>query len=63
MHALTRVGVDEINLEAVTAVDQGGLALCLVATNRYGVGIGPQSACFADAWKQALSVPGALEGI
>lgn len=63
MHALTRVGVDEINLESVTAVDQGGLALCLVATNRHGVDIGAQSECFAEAWKVALSVPGALEGV
>lgn len=63
MHALTRVGVDEINLEAVTSVDQGGLALCLVAINRHGVEIGAQSECFADEWKQALAVPGAAEGI
>lgn len=63
MHSLTRVGVDEINLESVTAVDQGGLALCMVATSRHGVGIGAQSECFAEAWKQALLVPGTLEGI
>jgi len=61
MHALTRVGVDEIDLEAVTAVDQGGLALCLVATSHHGVAIGAQSPCFAGAWKQALAVPGASD--
>lgn len=61
MHALTRVGVDEIDLEAVTAVDQGGLALCLVAASYHGVVIGAQSPCFADAWKQALAVPGASD--
>lgn len=63
MHSLTRVGVDEINLESVTAVDQGGLALCMVATNRHGVEIGAQSECFANAWKQALLVPGTLDGV
>jgi hypothetical protein len=36
MHALTRMGVDEIDLEGVTAVEQAGLALCLVAANRHG---------------------------
>ncbi|MBK7647528.1 MAG: PilZ domain-containing protein [Betaproteobacteria bacterium] len=58
MHALTRVGVDEIDLDGVTLVDQAGLALCLVATNRHGVKIGAQSPCFAEAWQRALAVPG-----
>ncbi|MDP3639432.1 MAG: PilZ domain-containing protein [Azonexus sp.] len=58
MHALTRVGVQEIDVEAVTAVDQGGLALCLVATRRHGAEMGAQSACFASAWKLALAAPG-----
>lgn len=58
MHALTRVGVDELDLKSVTAVDQAGLALCLVATERHGVAIGNQSACFADAWQLARAVPG-----
>lgn len=61
MHALTRVGVDEIDLEGVTLVDQAGLALCLVASNRHGVKLGAQSQCFAEAWKQALAVPGEIE--
>lgn len=61
MHALTRVGVDEIDLEGVTLVDQAGLALCLVASNRHGVKLGVQSPCFADAWKRALAVPGEIE--
>ena len=63
MHALTRVGIDEIDLESVTAVDQSGLALCLVATSRHRVAIGAQSECFAGAWKLALAIPGALENI
>lgn len=58
MHALTRVGVDEIDVEAVTAVDQAGLALCLVATNRHAVTMGPRSACFAAAWETTQFVPG-----
>lgn len=58
MHAMTRVGVDEVDVSAVTEVDQAGLALCLVATSRHGAIIGAQSACFAAAWKQALAVPG-----
>lgn len=55
MHALTRVGVKELDVEGVTAVDQSGLALCLVATTRHGVEIGAQSECFADAWRQACA--------
>ncbi|TXH02179.1 MAG: PilZ domain-containing protein [Rhodocyclaceae bacterium] len=58
MHALTRVGVDEIDVEGVTSVEQAGLALCLVAVTRHGVPIGAQSSCFAEAWKLALAVPG-----
>lgn len=61
MHALTRVGVDEIDLEGVTLVDQAGLALCLVASNRHGVTLGAQSPCFAEAWRQALAAPGEFE--
>lgn len=61
MHALTRVGVDEIDVAGVTAVDQAGLALCLVATTRHGVVIGAQSECFATAWKLALAAPGSLD--
>jgi len=61
MHALTRVGVDEIDLDGVTLVEQAGLALCLVASNRHGVKLGAQSPCFAEAWRQALAVPGEVE--
>ena len=60
MHALTRVGIEELDVEAVTAVDQAGLALCLVAVNRHGVKLGSQSECFAGAWKMALAVPGEM---
>jgi len=65
MHALTRVGVDEIDVEGVTLVEQAGLALCLVAASRHGVPIGAQSSCFAEAWKLALAVPGdyAVQGL
>lgn len=60
MYALTRVGVDEIDLGGVTAVEQAGLALCLVATERHDAIIGQQSECFAGAWKLALAMPGKL---
>jgi hypothetical protein len=61
MHALTRVGVDVLDLAEVTAVNQAGLALCVVATGRYQVNLGSQSACFAEAWKNVANVPtGAL---
>lgn len=63
MHALTRVGIDEIDLGAVSTTDRAGLALCLVATGRHGVVLGAQSACFADAWKLALATPGDLDNI
>lgn len=58
MYALTRGGVDELDLGGVTTVDQAGLALCLVATTRHGVVLGAQSECFAGAWSIALAVPG-----
>jgi len=57
MHALTRVGIEEIDLSAVTTVDQAGLALCLVATKNHSVNLGQQSACFVEAWKAVLAVP------
>ncbi|MCL2344534.1 MAG: PilZ domain-containing protein [Desulfobulbus sp.] len=53
MHALTRVGVDEMDLGSVTAVDQGGLELCRVAVDQYGAIIGAQSPAFAEAWQRA----------
>jgi len=59
MHSLTRVGVDEIDLSGVTAVEQAGLALCLVAVNRHGAAIGAQSAVFGGAWALAQAMPGA----
>lgn len=60
MYALTRVGVDEIDVAGVTAVEQAGLALCLVATQRHNAIIGSRSECFAGAWDLALAMPGKL---
>lgn len=57
MHCLTRVGVDEIDLSGVTAVESGGMALCLLANGRYGVAIGASSPVFADAWQRAVAIP------
>lgn len=59
MYALTRVGVDEIDLSGVTAVEQSGLALCLVAVNRHGAAIGKHSEIFNGAWSLAQTKPGA----
>ncbi len=58
MHALTRVGIDEIDTTAVTAVDHAGIALCLTAQSRHGVAIGQQSECFAKFWNDATRIPG-----
>lgn len=58
MHSLTRVGVDEIDLSGVTAVDQAGIALCLTAVSRHGATVGAQSECFARQWEEALRQPG-----
>ena len=58
MHALTRVGVNEIDASAVTAVDQAGIALCLTAQSRHGVEMGSQSECFAVRWQEAATLPG-----
>ncbi|MBS1189984.1 MAG: PilZ protein [Rhodocyclaceae bacterium] len=59
MYSLTRVGVDEIDVSEVTAVDRAGLALCLLAQGRYGVRIGRQSDCFSAAWREIFQTPGA----
>ena len=53
MHALTRVGVDELDLDGVTRTEPAGLALCRAAVRRHGVALGRQSACFARAWQDA----------
>lgn len=59
MHALAHGGVNEIDVAGVTAVDAAGLDLCVQASGRYGVGLGAQSPCFAEAWKKALAgMPG-----
>lgn len=55
MHALTRVGLDAIDVSGVTAVDDAGLALCVLAAGRYQVNIGEGSACFAEAWRKVLN--------
>jgi hypothetical protein len=57
MHALTRVGVTQIDLSGVTSIDQPGLMLCLVATRRHGVELVQPSETFATAWKAARAAP------
>ena len=39
MHGLTKVGIDEIDLSAVTDIDSAGLELCRVAAEVFRVGI------------------------
>jgi hypothetical protein len=51
MHGLTRVGVAELDLSGVTAVDPDGLALCRIAVEQYGAAIGGRSSCFDAAWR------------
>lgn len=52
VHALTRGGVDRIDVSGVTAVDEDGLNLCLLAMGRYQVDVSQGSECFAKAWEQ-----------
>lgn len=53
MHGLSRVGVREIDLSEVTAVDTAGMALCLIAVERYQVSFSSMSPCVRSAWLQA----------
>lgn len=62
VYSLTRVGIDEIDVSAVTAVDAAGIDLCLLAEGRYGARVGRQSECFAKRWKEALARHG-VEGL
>lgn len=50
MHGLTRVGVVEIDLSRVTDVDNGGLALCRIAAEKYEVPIVRRAPCVEAAW-------------
>ncbi len=45
MHGLTRMGVDEMDLSGVTAIDSAGVELCRIAVNRHQVGIVNPSPC------------------
>jgi len=51
MHGLTRVGVSELDLSGVTAIDSGGLALCLIAAEQHDVKMAGCSACVDVAWR------------
>lgn len=55
MHALAHGAVNEIDAAGVTAVDAAGIELCVQASGRYGVALGAQSTCFAEAWKKAVT--------
>jgi len=49
-YSLGKVGVDEIDLSAVTKVDLDGLELCRQAISEFGATLGAQSECFGLAW-------------
>jgi len=49
-YSLNKVGVDEIDLSAVTKVDLDGLELCRQAISEFGATLGAQSECFGLAW-------------
>ncbi|WP_415032991.1 PilZ domain-containing protein [Azonexus sp.] len=51
MHAITRVGIDHIDLSGVSQIDSAGLSLCLVATEHHGAVISEHSACSEKAWQ------------
>lgn len=48
MHGLTRVGVDEMDLSAVTGMDRDGLELCRIAVEKYHVALIQPSPCVAS---------------
>lgn len=50
---LSKSGIHELDLSAVTRTDPAGLALCKNAMRHHGVSIRASSECFASAW-QAL---------
>jgi hypothetical protein len=52
MHGLANVGVGEIDLSGVTAIDGGGLALCRIAVDQYGLTLAPLSPCVDAVWQQ-----------
>ncbi|MGE5385317.1 MAG: PilZ domain-containing protein [Betaproteobacteria bacterium] len=60
-YSLTKMGIDELDLSAVTYVDEEGIRLCSKAVARYGATIGAQSECFAVAWQNLKRRHGALE--
>lgn len=45
LHGLTRMGVDELDLSAVTQVDDEGLDLCRIAVEQHRVAIAAPSPC------------------
>lgn len=55
IHGLAQVGVRAIDLSAVTAIDEGGLALCRLAVDKYQLMPAPLSPCVEAAWQQVCS--------
>jgi hypothetical protein len=61
MHGLTRMGVDELDLSAVTDIDSAGLDLCRIAVEQHGVGIVRPSPCMRAALKGQVALACTVE--
>ena len=61
MHGLTRMGVDELDLSAVTEIDSAGLDLCQVAVEQHRVGIVRPSPCVRVAMTGRKALAGLEE--
>lgn len=55
MHGLTKVGVDDLDLSAVSNVDTAGLALCRIAVEQYQARIVSQSSCIETMMKVGVA--------
>jgi hypothetical protein len=55
MHGLTKVGVDELDLSAVSNIDSAGLALCRIAVEQYRARIVSQSSCIEAMMKLSVA--------
>lgn len=55
MHGLVKVGVDDLDLSAVSNVDSAGLALCRIAVEQYQARIVSQSSCIEAMMKVSVT--------
>ncbi len=50
MHGVARVGVAEVDLSGVTAIDDEGVSMCALAVTRYGIRFDRRSTCVDAVW-------------